>query len=149
MGALRKPVGHTRLAFDGEILQIYMPSTHVVLLPNVICECKINASKGVASVPFSIQLNISDLIVSDSMDGKQFRCHQVNLDAKPNLANPFGGTMVEVGVNEVKSKMVKVDAARVSAAVYGGNFTALYNFTFSTRKLYLLQDFPLSIGPTC
>jgi hypothetical protein len=103
MGALRKPVGHTRLAFDGEILQIYMPSTHVVLLPNVICECKINASKGVASVPFSIQLNISDLIVSDSMDGKQFRCHQVNLDAKPILANPFGGTMVEVGVNEVKS----------------------------------------------
>jgi len=143
VGALGKPVGHTRLAFDGESLQIYMPSTHV-LLTNVICERKINASKGAASVPFLIQLNISDLSVSNSMDCEQIRCHQINLNAKPILADPFGGqpgTMVEVGVYEVKSKMMQVDAARASAVIYGDNFTALYNFTFSAAKAVVVAGF--------
>jgi hypothetical protein len=144
-GALEKPVNHTRLAFDGGVLQIYMPSTRVVLLANGDRESKIEDSKGEPTLPFPIYLNINELNVSNASDNEQIRCRRVELDAKPIQADPpvnwQPGTIVKVGVHEVENKMMKLDAIRSSAIIYGGKIDTVHNFTFSTASAVVVAGF--------
>jgi hypothetical protein len=146
LGTLERPVSHTRLAFDGDVLQIFMPASRVLRLADGNYERKIDDSKGGATLPFPIYLNINEMNVSNASDSKQIWCRRVELDARPIQADPFlsggqPGTMVKIRVHEVENEMLKLDSVRSSAVIYGSEIDTIHSFTFSTSRAVVTAGF--------